>query len=53
MQEIKVLLDPHNLLNPGGILNDDKDVFVKNFKRRVNLDKQADQCLECGFCESV
>lgn len=38
MQEIKLLLDPHNLLNPGVILNDDKDVFVKNFKRRVKLD---------------
>ncbi|MBK2142926.1 hypothetical protein IBF23_09230, partial [Francisella tularensis] len=46
MQEIKLLLDPHNLLNPGVILNDDKDVFVKNFKRRVKLDKQADKCLE-------
>ncbi|AJI73780.1 hypothetical protein FTDG_00564 [Francisella tularensis subsp. novicida GA99-3548] len=53
MQEIKLLLDPHNLFNPGVILNDDKDVFVKNFKRRVKLDKQADKCLECGFCESV
>ncbi|WP_423784268.1 hypothetical protein, partial [Francisella tularensis] len=31
MQEIKLLLDPHNLLNTGVILNDDKDVFVKNF----------------------
>ncbi|AJI75262.1 4Fe-4S dicluster domain protein [Francisella philomiragia subsp. philomiragia ATCC 25015] len=53
MQEIKLLLDPHNLFNPGVLLNDDKDVFVKNFKRRVKLDKQADKCLECGFCESV
>jgi len=53
MQEIKLLLDPHNLFNPGVLLNDDKDVFVKNFKRRVKLDKQVDKCLECGFCESV
>lgn len=36
MQEIKLLLDPHNLLNPGVILNDDKDVLLKTSKEELS-----------------
>lgn len=53
MQEIKIALDPYNLFNRGVLLNDDKEIFIKNIKKRVKLDKEADKCLECGFCESV
>ena len=51
MREIKALLDPHGLLNPGVILNDDPEVHVKNLKPMAAVDPLIDKCIECGFCE--
>ena len=51
MREIKRLLDPHGLLNPGVILNDDPDAHVKNLKPLPACDPIVDKCIECGFCE--
>ncbi len=53
MQEIKAILDPKNLLNPGVILNDDEAVHTKNLKQLPITHPVVDQCMECGFCESV
>lgn len=53
MQEIKTLFDPDNLLNPGVILNEDKEVHVKNLKQLPIAHPMVDQCMECGLCESV
>ena len=53
MQEIKQLFDHQNLLNPGVILNPDKKVYLKNFKRMPITHDLIDQCIECGFCEWV
>jgi D-lactate dehydrogenase len=52
MAEIKALLDPENLLNPGVILNDDPNVHLKHFKPMPAASKLIDTCMECGFCES-
>ena len=49
MQRIKKLLDPRGLLNPGVILNQDKEVHVKNFKSMTAVDPLVDRCIECGF----
>jgi len=51
MKEIKQTFDPHNLLNPGVILNDDKRIHLKNFKVMPKTDELIDTCIECGFCE--
>jgi D-lactate dehydrogenase len=32
MKEIKRIFDPEGLINPGVVLNDDPDIFIKNFK---------------------
>ena len=53
MRRIKALLDPHDLLNPGVILNDDPEIHVKNLKSMSAVDPLVDRCIECGFCEPV
>jgi D-lactate dehydrogenase len=53
MQEIKRMFDPHNLLNPGVILNTDPNVHVKNLKPLPAAHPIVDKCIECGFCEVV
>ena len=51
MRRIKALLDPENLLNPGVIFNDDRQVHLKNLKPMPAADPIVDTCIECGFCE--
>lgn len=51
MKEIKRLFDPEDILNPGVILNDDPDVFVRNLKQMPLAGEEIDRCIECGFCE--
>jgi D-lactate dehydrogenase len=51
MKEIKKIFDPHGLINPGVILNNDPKVHLKNFKFMPKTDDIIDKCIECGFCE--
>lgn len=51
MKEIKRVFDPKNILNPGVILNDDPDVFIRNLKQLPLASEGIDRCIECGFCE--
>jgi len=53
MKRIKKAFDPTEILNPGVILNSDKDIFIKNLKRIPNANIIIDKCIECGFCEVV
>jgi D-lactate dehydrogenase len=53
MQQIKHLFDPQGLLNPGVILNDDKQAHLANLKPMPAADDLVDKCIECGFCEPV
>lgn len=53
MWRIKKLFDPENLLNPGVVLNDDKDVHLKNLKPMPATHELVDRCIECGFCEPI
>ncbi len=53
MKEIKEIFDPHDLLNPGVILNADPDIHVKNLKPLPATHDIVDTCIECGFCEPV
>jgi D-lactate dehydrogenase len=51
MRRIKALFDPHGLLNPGVILNEDPSAHVRNLKPLPQCDDLVDKCIECGFCE--
>jgi len=51
MCRIKELLDPRDLLNPGVVLNEDRDAHLKHLKPLPSCDPIVDQCIECGFCE--
>lgn len=51
MQRLKALVDPHNLLNPGVIINPDPQAHLKHLKPWPLIEEEADKCMECGFCE--
>ena len=51
MKKIKSLFDPKGLLNPGVIINDDKEAHLKNLKILPATNEIVDKCIECGFCE--
>ncbi|MFT4154635.1 FAD-binding and (Fe-S)-binding domain-containing protein [Parafilimonas sp.] len=51
MKRIKAAADPKNLLNPGVIINADKDVHIKNLKPLPPVEEEVDKCIECGYCE--
>ncbi|MBR9827606.1 MAG: FAD-binding oxidoreductase [Oceanospirillales bacterium] len=53
MHEIKSLLDPAGILNPGVILNPDPKIHLRNLKPMPAADPLVDTCIECGFCEPV
>lgn len=52
MKKLKMLLDPHNVVNPGVILNDNPNIHVENLKPIPVVEKEVDNCIECGWCES-
>lgn len=51
MKRIKAIADPKNLLNPGVIINADKDAHIKNLKPLLSVEEEVDKCIECGYCE--
>ncbi len=51
MREIKTILDPRGLLNPGVIINEDSEIHLKNLKPLPVAHQMIDTCIECGFCE--
>ncbi len=53
MRRIKQVADPKNLLNPGVIINEDKEVHIKNLKPLPSVEEEVDKCIECGYCEPV
>jgi D-lactate dehydrogenase len=51
MRDVKSLLDPSGLLNPGVLLSDDPRGHLRDLKRLPEVDPLVDRCIECGFCE--
>jgi D-lactate dehydrogenase len=51
MKEIKEIFDPNYLINPGVILNADKQAHLKDLKPLPAAHEKIDKCMECGFCE--
>ncbi len=53
MREIKSLLDPHGVLNPGVMFNEDPDEHLRGLKLPLTSHPGIDMCVDCGFCEPV
>jgi len=51
MKSLKQIIDPLNLLNPGVIINADKNAHLKGLKDLPKVEEEVDKCMECGFCE--
>jgi D-lactate dehydrogenase len=51
MKSLKTFVDPLNLLNPGVIINADKQAHIRNLKDLPKVEEEVDKCMECGFCE--
>ena len=51
MCEVKHLFDPHNIMNPGVIFNEDPESYLQHIKPLPEVHTMIDRCIECGFCE--
>jgi len=51
MKQVKEAVDPKAILNPGVIINADKNVHIKNIKQAPTVEAEVDKCTECGYCE--
>jgi D-lactate dehydrogenase len=51
IRRIKLAADPTQLLNPGVIVNDDKNAHIKFLKGLPTVEEEVDRCIECGYCE--
>src|SRR5699024_10492670 len=51
MREIKTLVHPTGVLNPGVVLTEDPSAHMQNLKPVVEVEEEVDRCVECGYCE--
>lgn len=51
MKTLKAVIDPRNLLNPGVIINGNKDAHIQDLKSLPTVEEEVDRCIECGYCE--
>ncbi|MEW1973552.1 FAD-binding and (Fe-S)-binding domain-containing protein [Microbacterium profundi] len=51
MWDVKRLLDPDGILNPGVVLSDDDESYLHDLKRVPTVESEVDRCVECGYCE--
>ncbi|SDT45783.1 D-lactate dehydrogenase [Microlunatus soli] len=53
MHELKTLIDPAGILNPGTLISTEPDGWLQNLKTAEPVEAEVDRCVECGFCEPV
>lgn len=51
MKELKAVIDPQNLLNPGVIINENRKAHIADLKPLPSVEQEVDKCIECGYCE--
>ena len=51
MKQLKLLLDPAGVLNPGVIIATDPRAHLIDLKKPELVDPAVDRCVECGYCE--
>jgi len=51
MKELKALVDPGNIVNPGVILSASRDSHLQHLKSLPVVEEEVDKCVECGYCE--
>lgn len=51
MKSLKKVIDPCNLLNPGVIINENKQAHILDLKALPTVEEEVDKCIECGYCE--
>ncbi len=51
MWEVKGLIDPDGILNPGVVLSDDETSYLADLKLVPTVESEVDRCVECGYCE--
>jgi len=51
MRDLKALLDPDGMLNPGVVINPDPQAHLRDLKAIPSVSPLIDRCIECGFCE--
>lgn len=51
MWDVKRLIDPDGILNPGVVLSDDDESYLRDLKRVPTVEAEVDRCVECGYCE--
>ncbi|MBK9247331.1 MAG: FAD-binding oxidoreductase [Ignavibacteria bacterium] len=52
MKQLKMLVDPNSILNPGVMIEPDHRAHLRNLKSFPQISPEIDKCIECGFCES-
>ena len=53
MWDLKRLLDPASILNPGVLLTRDYSAHLKDLKPPITVGDVSDTCVECGYCEQI
>ena len=51
MREIKHLVDPLGILNPGVLIEAESE--EPQYKTGLTIEAEVDQCVECGYCEPI
>lgn len=51
MWDVKRLLDPQGILNPGVVLSEDPASYLADLKLVPTVEGEVDRCVECGYCE--
>jgi D-lactate dehydrogenase len=51
IKKIKRAADPYLLLNPGVIINSNKNAHIAHLKELPAVEEEVDKCIECGYCE--
>lgn len=53
MREIKRLVDPSGMMNPGVLISEDPRAHLSDLKSVPQIEAEVDSCVECGYCEPV